>query len=106
QELADRNVARFKALLPELEISNDFYVRTTDEGHERRVQEVLERIHDNGYTYKSLYEGWYFPRCADFKVENEILEGNLCPIHAVALERRGGEEWVFRMCAFQHDLGA
>ena len=42
---------------------------------------MLQRVHDNGYTYKGLYEGWYCPRCADFKVENEILDGNRCPIH-------------------------
>ncbi len=104
QELADRNVARFKALLPELGISNDFYVRTTDEGHELRVQEVMQRIHDNGYTYKSLYEGWYCPRCADFKVENEILEGNLCPIHESALVRESEENWFFKLSDFQVEL--
>jgi len=106
QELADRNVARFKALLPELEISNDFYVRTTDEGHEQRVQEVMQRIHDNGYTYKSLYEGWYCPRCADFKVENEILEGNLCPIHEIPLVRESEENWFFKLSEFQVELEA
>jgi len=106
QELADRNTARFKALLPVLEISNDFYIRTTDDEHERRVQEVMQRIHDNGYTYKGLYEGWYCPRCADFKVENEILEGNLCPIHQIALTRESEENWFFKLSEFQTELEA
>jgi methionyl-tRNA synthetase len=106
QELADRNVARFKALLPALQISNDFYVRTTDEGHEVRVQDVMQRIHNNGYTYKSLYEGWYCPRCADFKVENEILEGNLCPIHEIPLVRESEENWFFKLSEFQVELEA
>jgi methionyl-tRNA synthetase len=106
QELADRNVARFKALLPELEISNDFYVRTTDEAHAARVQGVMQRIHDNGYTYKSLYEGWYCPRCADFKVENEILEGNRCPIHETPLVRESEENWFFKLSEFQVELEA
>ena len=86
QELADRNAERFKALAPRLDASNDFFIRTTDEEHERRVQDVLQAVHDNGYTYKGMYEGWYCPRCADFKVENEILEGNRCPIHEIELE--------------------
>src|SRR6201996_5416575 len=106
QELADRNVARFKALLPVLDISNDFYVRTTDEGHAARVQGVMQRIHDNGYTYKSLYEGWYCPRCADFKVENEILEGNRCPIHETPLVRESEENWFFKLSEFQNELEA
>ena len=102
--LADRNAERFKALMPRLEISNNFFIRTTDEQHERKVQEVLQKVHDNGYTYKGLYEGWYCPRCADFKVENEILEGNLCPIHEIPLTREQEENWFFRLSAFQEAL--
>ncbi len=104
QELADRNAERFQALLPKLESSNDFFIRTTDPEHKRRVQEVLERVHDNGHVYKGLYEGWYCPRCADFKVENEILEGNRCPIHEIVLERHQEENWFFRLSTFQEPL--
>jgi methionyl-tRNA synthetase len=104
QELADQNAERFKALAPRLDASNDFFIRTTDEEHMRRVQEVLERVHENGYTYKGLYEGWYCPRCADFKVENEIAEGNRCPIHEIPLERHQEENWFFRLSTFQEAL--
>ena len=104
QELADRNAERFKALMPQLDVSNDFFIRTTDEEHKLRVQAVLARVHDNGHTYKGLYEGWYCPRCADFKVENEILEGNLCPIHEIALTREQEENWFFRLSTFQGPL--
>jgi methionyl-tRNA synthetase len=106
QELVDRSVASFKTMLRALDISNDFYMRTTDDGHERRVQEVMQRIHDNGYTYKGLYEGWYCPRCADFKVENEILEGNRCPIHEIVLTRHSEENWFFKLSEFQVELEA
>src|SRR5438309_3205781 len=104
QDLADRNAERFKALAPRLDASNDFFIRTTDEEHKRRVQEVLQRVHDNGYTYKGMYEGWYCPRCADFKVENEILDGNRCPIHEIVLELHQEENWFFRLSAFQEPL--
>ncbi len=106
QELVDRTVERFQSLLAALEISHDFYIRTTDVEHERRVQEVMGAIHDNGYTYKAAYEGWYCPRCADFKVENEILEGNRCPIHEIALTRRSEENWFFALSRFQAPLEA
>ena len=101
QDLADLNAEKFKALAPQLEASNDFFIRTTDEEHKKRVQDVLQRVHDNGYTYKGIYEGWYCPRCADFKVENEILEGNRCPIHEIVLERHQEENWFFQLSAFQ-----
>jgi methionyl-tRNA synthetase len=104
KELADRNAERFKALMPQLEASNDFFIRTSDEQHMARVQEVLQVVHDKGYTYKGMYEGWYCPRCADFKVENEILEGNLCPIHEIPLERHQEENWFFQLSAFQEPL--
>src|SRR3954447_18614134 len=71
KELADRNAARFQALMPQLEVSNDFFVRTSDPRHVAKVQEVLQRIYDNGYVHKGVYEGWYCPRCADFKTEQE-----------------------------------
>jgi methionyl-tRNA synthetase len=104
QTLADTNAEHFKALMPQLLVSNDFFIRTTDAEHQRRVQEVLQRVHDNGHTYKGVYEGWYCPRCADFKVENEILEGNLCPIHETALTRQQEENWFFRLSSFQEAL--
>ena len=104
QELADKNAARFQALMPRLDASNDFFIRTTDAQHKQRVQEVLQRVHDNGFTHKGLYEGWYCPRCADFKVENEIAEGNRCPIHEIELERQQEENWFFKLSAFQDKL--
>jgi methionyl-tRNA synthetase len=104
KELADRNAERFKALMPRLEASNDFFIRTSDAPHMAKVQEVLQRVHDNGHTYKGLYEGWYCPRCADFKVENEILEGNRCPIHEIVLERHSEENYFFRLSTFQEPL--
>src|SRR4051794_20880848 len=104
KELADRNAERFKALMPQLGVSNDFFIRTSDPEHEARVQEVLQRVHDNGHVYKGTYEGWYCPRCADFKVENEILDGNRCPIHEIALVREKEENWFFRLSTFQEPL--
>jgi methionyl-tRNA synthetase len=104
KDLADRNAERFQALMPRLEITNDFFIRTSDPRHVAKVQEVLQRVHDNGHVYKGLYEGWYCPRCADFKVENEIAEGNRCPIHEIPLVREQEENWFFRLSTFQGDL--
>jgi methionyl-tRNA synthetase len=104
KQLADQNAAHFKALMPQLNASNDFFIRTSDEQHKAKVQEVLQRVYDNGHVYKGIYEGWYCPRCADFKVENEILEGNRCPIHLIELTREREENWFFRLSDFQGQL--
>src|SRR4051795_13366002 len=104
KELADRNAERFKALAPVLAASNDFFILTSDERHKARVQDVLQRVYDNGHVYKGMYEGWYCPRCADFKVENEIAEGNRCPIHEIELVLHREENWFFRLSTFQKPL--
>jgi methionyl-tRNA synthetase len=104
KELADRNAERFKALMPRLEASNDFFIRTSDDEHKRRVQEVLQRVHDNGYTHLGMYEGLYCPRCADFKTENEIGPDNTCPIHEIPLVVEREENWFFDLSAFQERL--
>ena len=84
--------------------SNDFFIRTTDEGHMKRVQEVVQRVYDNGHVYEGTYEGWYCPRCADFKTESEIVDGNRCPIHKIELTREKQENWFFELSAFQEPL--
>jgi methionyl-tRNA synthetase len=106
QELADRNAERFKALAPQIEASNDFFIRTTDPQHMAKVQEVLSRVRKNGFVYEGTYEGWYCPRCADFKAENEIDEGNLCPIHHIELTREQEDSYFFKLSAFQERLEA
>src|ERR1700729_956651 len=47
KELADLNAEKFKALMPQLGASNDFFIRTSDPQHMLKVQEVLQRVHDN-----------------------------------------------------------
>jgi methionyl-tRNA synthetase len=104
QALADRNAERFKALAPLLGASNDFFIRTTDSRHMEKVQEVLTRVRENGFVYEGTYEGWYCPRCADFKAENEIDEGNRCPIHHIELTREQEENYFFKLSSFQEPL--
>jgi methionyl-tRNA synthetase len=106
QDLADKNAERFKALAPRLNASNDFFIRTTDPQHMVKVQEILSRVRDNGYVYEGTYEGWYCPRCADFKAENEIDEGKLCPIHHIELTREQEDSYFFKLSAFQERLEA
>src|SRR5450759_4757414 len=104
QELADRNAERFKALAPQLGATNDFFIRTTDPQHEAVVQDVLSRVRENGFVYEGTYEGWYCPRCADFKADSEIDAGNRCPIHHIELTREQEDNYFFRLSAFQERL--
>ncbi|HWC86375.1 MAG TPA: methionine--tRNA ligase [Solirubrobacteraceae bacterium] len=104
RELADRNAPRFQALMPRLEVSNDFFIRTSDPEHEAKVQEILQRVYDKGHVYAGTYEGWYCPRCADFKTEAELGPGNTCLIHGIPLQREHEDNWFFRLSSFQEPL--
>src|ERR1044072_8291002 len=104
QELADRNAAKFEALMPIIDASNDFFIRTSDPRHAEKVAEIMQRVYDNGWGDKGTYEGWYCPRCADFKTERELGPGNTCPIHEIPLEKEREENYFFRLSAFQGQL--
>lgn len=104
QELVDRNAPHFVDLMPRLNVSNDFFIRTSDAEHQARAQEVLGRIRANGHVYEGVYEGWYCPRCADFKTDAEAGEDNTCPIHRTPLSREKEPNYFFRLSAFQDDL--
>ena len=104
QELVDRNAPRFRDLMPRLNVSNDFFIRTSDPEHMAKSQEVLSLIRENGHVYEGVYEGWYCPRCADFKTDAEAGEDNACPIHKIPLTREKEDNYFFRLSAFQDDL--
>src|SRR4029078_6216884 len=104
QELADTNAAKFEGLMPTIGATNDFFIRTSDRRHTERVAEHMQRVYDNGWVTKGVYEGWYCPRCADFKTERELGPGNTCPIHEIPLEREREENWVFKLSAFPAQL--
>src|SRR3954464_2952663 len=104
RELGDRNAVHFRELATKVNATNDFFIRTTDPEHEAVVAEVVQRIHDNGHVYAGTYEGYYCPRCADFKTEAELVEGNKCAIHLIELEWETEDNWFFRLSTFQEPL--
>lgn len=70
-ELADRNAAVFRHAFEWLEISNDDFIRTSEERHKRSVQRIVERLQANGDIYLGSYEGWYDEGQEEFVTETE-----------------------------------
>ena len=58
-ELADMVVGRVKDLWKALNISYDFFIRTTEPFHEKGVQKIFKKLLDKGDIYKGTYQGWY-----------------------------------------------
>ena len=104
RQLADRNAERFKQVAARIDATNDFFIRTSDPEHHAVVAEIVTRLKDNGHVYEGTYEGFYCPRCADFKTDSELIDGNRCPIHLIELQREKEDNWFFRLSAFQEPL--
>ena len=66
QQYVDEISAEFRALLPQLDISNDGFIRTTEERHKRVVRRLLQQLFDKGDIYKGEYHGFYSTRQEQF----------------------------------------
>src|SRR5512132_1593819 len=103
QEYADRIAVTWRELPARLNAMNDFFIRTTDDGHKRFVQEFLQRIYDNGDVYQDVYAGLYCVGCEAFKSESELVDGK-CPDHDIEPEWIEERNWFFRLSAYQDKL--
>jgi len=103
QEYADRIVGAWRELPRRLNVSNDFFIRTSDEGHKRFVQDFLQRIYDNGDIYQDVYAGFYCVGCEAFKTEAELVDGK-CPEHGTVPEWIEEKNYFFRLSAYQDRL--
>ena len=112
KEWADRLVeSAWKPLLDTINISNDDFIRTTDERHERGVQQFLQRLYDDGHIYAGEFEALYCVGCEEFKPKSEIVDGEgafagekVCAIHSKPLELLQEKNYFFKMSAFQDRL--
>ena len=80
QQYVDSIVAGFHSLWQLMDISNDGFVRTTDDYHVACVQKVFKKLYDQGDIYKSSYKGMYCTPCEAFWTETQLKEsGGVCP---------------------------
>jgi methionyl-tRNA synthetase len=103
REYTDQIVGAWRELPRRLNATNDFFIRTSDDGHKEFVQGFLQRIFDNGGIYQDVYAGWYCVGCEAFKTEDELVDGN-CPIHDRPAEWLEETNWFFRLSVYQDQL--
>ncbi len=99
----DKISALFKELWPQLNISNDHFIRTTDPGHMEVVKSILQQIYDQGDIYFSEYEGTYCFGCERFYTERELVDGK-CPDHESEPEIIKESNYFFKMSKYQQWL--
>lgn len=100
QEYADKISAQFRSLWPELSITNNYFIRTTDTNHIETVRYILQKVYDSGEIYFGQYEGYYCVGCERFYMEKELVEGK-CPDHQTKPEYRKESNYFFRMSKYQ-----
>ncbi len=102
-QYVDKIVAGFQDLWVRLNISNDDFIRTTEERHHKVVQEIFKRIYEKGDIYKSTYEGLYCTPCETFWLERQLVDGK-CPDCGRPVETVQEESYFFRMSKYQERL--
>ncbi len=103
QEYVDKIVAGVKDLWKLLNISNDRFIRTTDEQHKKAVQKIFQKLYDKGDIYKSEYEGWYCTPCESFWNERQLVDGK-CPDCGRPVELSHEESYFFKLSKYQDRL--
>lgn len=100
QEHVDVLHLRFKDLWKRLNISNNDFIRTTEERHTRVVREILQHLYDQGEIYQDSYEGWYCMPDERFWTEKDLVDGN-CPECGRKVEKIKEYNYFFRMSRYQ-----
>jgi methionyl-tRNA synthetase len=96
----DKIATIFKETWPKLNITNDYFIRTTDENHINTVKEILTRVYEKGDIYFSEYEGKYCVGCERFYTDTELVDDK-CPIHLSEPKVIKEENYFFRMSKYQ-----
>lgn len=99
-QYVDAIVANFKKLWKMLNISNNDFIRTSEERHHKVVQAVLQKIYDQGDIYKKNYEGLYCVPCESYWLERQLVDGK-CPDCGRPVEKMAEESYFFKLSKYQ-----
>uniref|UniRef100_UPI002FE6E8C2 methionine--tRNA ligase n=1 Tax=Coprococcus catus TaxID=116085 RepID=UPI002FE6E8C2 len=78
KQFVDNVSGQIKEIWDLMNTSYDKFIRTTDEYHEKQVQKIFKKLHDQGDIYKGYYEGKYCTPCESFFTESQLVDGK-CP---------------------------
>jgi len=104
KEYIDPIIENAKDLWSKLGISYDYFIRTTDEDHVKRVQEIFKKMYDNGDIYKGEYKGLYCTPCESFWTESQLDENGNCPDCHREVHEVSEEAYFFKLSKYQDKL--
>jgi methionyl-tRNA synthetase len=100
QEQADNTVVRFQQLWKKLKITNDDFIRTSEERHKKVVQAILQDLFHRDEIYRAEYDGWYCVPDERFFTEKDLVDGK-CPECRRPVEKIKEANYFFRMGKYQ-----
>ena len=103
QEFVDKTVEGFKHIWEKLNISYDKFIRTTDKHHVKLVEDVYNKLYENGDIYLDKYEGLYCVPCETFFTESQLVDGK-CPDCSRPVEPTKEESYFLRLSKYQKFL--
>ena len=103
QQFVDRVVAGIKDLWKLMNISNDRFIRTTDDYHVSAIQKIFKQLYEQGDIYKSVYKGKYCTPCESFWTETQLIDGK-CPDCGREVQDAEEEAYFFRLSKYADQI--
>ena len=103
KEFVDNVAGTIKNLWDLMDTSYDYFIRTTDDNHEKQVQKIFKKLYDQGDIYKGAYEGLYCTPCESFWTESQLVDGK-CPDCGREVKPAKEEAYFFKMSKYADKL--
>ena len=103
KKYVDELVTKFRKLWDIMDISNDKFIRTTDDYHVSAVQKIFKNLYDKGEIYKGTYEGWYCTPCESFWTKIQLVDGK-CPDCGRDVSLTKEEAYFFKLSKYADKL--
>jgi methionyl-tRNA synthetase len=104
QQFADAIAPKFAEAWDRLDIAYDDFIRTTEPRHKAAVAELLQRCFDAGDIELDTYRGKYCVSCEEYYTDDELLDGDRCPVHKRSVDLVEEENYFFRLSRFEDRL--
>ncbi len=103
KEYVDRVAKEIRSICDVLNTSYDYFIRTTDEHHEKIIQKIFKKLYEQGDIYKGSYEGLYCTPCESFWTESQLVDGK-CPDCGREVKMTKEEAYFLRLSKYQKQL--
>jgi methionyl-tRNA synthetase len=103
KRFVDKNSKIFEELCKKLNVQYDRFIRTTEDLHKKKAQEIFKKVYDKGEIYKGKYEGLYCEGCEAFLTERNLVDGK-CPEHKKEPQKLSEEAYFFKLSKYKNEI--